>query len=237
MLRGGVRLQERWTMKLFTGWVLSAGLVLAATAAQAQVTRVSDFEGPNAAMPPGPPPAPAPRPGPILLPAPEVYTVVREAGFSPLGSPHRRGTLYTIAVIDRRGEDGRLVIDARDGRIVRFTPAYRIGDIFDETPRVVYGSAGPLPPEVQFRGPPRPPASVPRVASRTTSVPLPKARAGEPQQPASEPTQQSAAVQAKSADAVPAAPPPAAAPAPVEATPAAPPDQPSQEMPKVQGLE
>ena len=226
-------------MKLFTGWVLSAGLVLAATAAQAQVTRVSDFEGPYAAMPPGPP-APAPRPGPILLPAPEVYTVVREAGFSPLGIPHRRGTLYTIAVIDRRGEDGRLVIDARDGRIVRFTPAYRIGHIFDESPRVVYGSAGPVPPDVQFRGPPRPPASVPRVASRTTSVPLPKARAGEPQQPsvnpASEPAQQSAAVQAKPADAVPAAPPPAAAPAPVEATPA-PPVQPSQEMPKVQGLE
>lgn len=227
-------------MKLFTGWVLSAGLVLAATAAQAQVTRVSDFEGPYAAMPPAPP-APAPRPGPILLPAPEVYTVVREAGFSPLGIPHRRGTLYTIAVIDRRGEDGRLVINARDGRIVRFTPAYRIGDIFDETPRVVYGSAGPLPPEVQFRGPPRPPASVPRVASRTTSVPLPKARAGQSQQPsarpASEPAQQSAAVQARPADAVPAAPPPAAAPAPVEATPAPPPVQPSQEMPKVQGLE
>ena len=214
-------------MKLLTGWVPLAGLVLAATAAQAQVTRVSDFEGPYAAMPPGPQPAPAPRPGPILLPAPEVYTVLREAGFSPLGSPHRRGTLYTIAVIDRRGEEGRLVIDARDGRIVRFTPAYRIGDIFDETPRVVYGSAGPLPPEVQFRGPPRPPASVPRVASRTTSVPLPKARAGEPQQPASEPAQQSAAVQAKPADAVPAAPPPAAAP----------PVQPSKEMPKVQGLE
>lgn len=227
-------------MKLFTGWVLSAGLVLAATAAQAQVTRVSDFEGPYAAMPPAPP-ASAPRPGPILLPAGEVYTVVREAGFSPLGIPHRRGTLYTIAVIDRRGEDGRLVINARDGRIVRFTPAYRIGDIFDETPRVVYGSAGPLPPEVQFRGPPRPPASVPRVASRTTSVPLPKARAGQSQQPsarpASEPAQQSAAVQARPADAVPAAPPPAAAPAPVEATPAPPPVQPSQEMPKVQGLE
>jgi hypothetical protein len=190
-------------------------------------------------MPPGPP-APAPRPGPILLPAPEVYTVVREAGFSPLGIPHRRGTLYTIAVVDRRGEDGRLVINARDGRIVRFTPAYRIGEIFDEIPRVVYGSAGPMP-EVQFRGPPRPPASVPRLASRTTSVPLPKARAGEPQQPSagpvSQPPQQSAAVQGKPADAVPAAPPPAAAPAPVEATPAAPPDQPSQEMPKVQGLE
>lgn len=224
-------------MKLLTGWVLSAGLVLAATAAHAQVTGVSDFAGPYAAVPPA---APAPRPGPILLPAQEVYTVVRESGFSPLGSPHLRGVIYTISVIDRGGEDGRLVIDARNGRIVRFTPADRFGGNFDDGPRVIYGSAGPLPPMGYLRGPPRPPAPVPRVASRTPSVPLPKARAGEPQPPAArpapEPVQQSAAVQAKPADSVPAAPPPAAAPAPVEAKPAAP-IQPTQEMPKVQGLE
>jgi hypothetical protein len=233
-------------MKLFTGVALTAGLVFGAAAAQAQVpreaggspyTQVSDFEGPYAAMPPE---AAVPRPGPMLLPAPEVYTVVREAGFSPLGSPHRQGPLYTIAVINRHGEDGRLVIDARNGRVVRFTPAYRIGGHFDETPGVIYGSAGPLPPVSHFRGPPRPPASIPRVASRTPSVGLPKTPAAEPTQlsakPAPQPTQQSAAVQARPADAVAAAP-PVAAPAPVEAKPAAPPVQPTQEMPKVQGLE
>jgi hypothetical protein len=174
----------------------------------------------------------------VLLPAPEVYTVVREAGFSPIGIPHRRGPVYTIAVISRRGEDGRLVIDARNGRIVRFTPAYRIGGHFDEVPGVIYGSAGPLPPMSQFRGPPRPPASIPRVASRAPSTP--KARAAEPSQlsarPTPEPAQQSAAVQAKPADAVAAAPPQAAATAPVEAKPA-PSIQPTQEMPKAQGLE
>ena len=53
-------------MKLFTGWVMSAGLVLAAAAANAQgvgpgeagrlpTTAVSDFGGPYAAMPPGAP--------------------------------------------------------------------------------------------------------------------------------------------------------------------------------------
>jgi hypothetical protein len=244
MLSGA--LQERWTMKLLTGWALTAGLVFGAAAAHAQVPRdagslytpVSDFEGPYAAMPPE---VAAPRPGPMLLPPPEVYTVLRDAGFSALGSPHRQGPFYTIAVINRRGEDGRLVIDARNGRVVRFTPAYRIGGHFDEVPGVIYGSAGPLPPTSHVRGPPRPPASIPRMASRTPSVAQPKTPAAEPAQlsakPAPEPTQQSAAVQAKPADAVAAAPPPAAAAASVEAKPAAPPVQPTQEMPKVQGLE
>ena len=57
---------------------------------------------------------------------------MRENGFSPLGVPQQRGLFYTIAVIDRRGDDGRLVIDARNGRIVRFMPAYRMGDNFDD---------------------------------------------------------------------------------------------------------
>ena len=79
-----------------------------------------------------PPEAPAPRYGPQLLPPhAKVYTVVRESGFSPLGIPQQRGLVYTIAVIDRGGDDGRLVIDARTGRIVRFMPAYRMGDNFD----------------------------------------------------------------------------------------------------------
>ena len=66
------------------------------------------------------------RAGP-LLPPQEVYAVLRDNGFSPLGVPHQRGLVYTIAVIDRNGEDGRLVIDARNGRIIRFMPAYRYG--------------------------------------------------------------------------------------------------------------
>ena len=57
---------------------------------------------------------------------------MRENGFSPLGIPQQRGLFYTIAVIDRGGDDGRLVIDARNGRIVRFMPAYRMGDNFND---------------------------------------------------------------------------------------------------------
>jgi hypothetical protein len=242
-------------MKLITGWVMTAGLVLAATAANAQVsapngvrhyTVVSDVGGPYAAMPRE---APGPGYGPTLLPPMEVYTILRESGFSPLGIPQQRGYVYTIAVIDHGGDDGRLVIDARTGRIIRFVPAYRMGGNLNEDLAITYGSVGPgpLPPVSQVRGPPRPPLSVPKVASRTPAVPMPKAspsHAGEPAplvaKPAAEPAQRSAtAPQAKPADAQAAAPAAAPAPAAVEAKPAPPQVQlqPTQPMPKVQGLD
>src|ERR1700687_62968 len=227
--RGVGRCRSDWAMKLFTGWIMSAGLVFSAAAANAQVlaphesgrppySRVSDVEGPYAAIPPE---APVLRYGPTLLPAQEVYAIVRESGFSPLGIPQQRGLVYTIAVIDRRGDDGRLVIDARTGRIIRFMPAYRMGDNFNDDMTVTYGPVGALPPGSRIRGAPRP-----RPAKKS---PLPA-------RPAPEPAQQSAAVQAKPADAQAAAP-QAAAPPVVEAKPAAPQIQPTQEMPKVQGLE
>ena len=78
-------------MRHLMGWVVvPAAAVLVASAAQAQVlvpyeigppaVVVSDMGGPYAAMPPEAPPL---RDGPRLLPAPEVYTVVRDSGFSP----------------------------------------------------------------------------------------------------------------------------------------------------------
>jgi hypothetical protein len=236
----------------FTGWMMSAGLVLTAAAANAQglapygvagsrYSTASDFEGPPpyAGMAPE---VPSPRyyGAPMLLPPQEVYRVVRDNGFSPLGIPQQRGFVYMIAVIDRDGYDGRLVIDARTGRILRFMPAYRMGDNFNEDMTGPYGPTGALPPVGMVRGPPRPPGDVPHVASRTPSaVPIPRPsppHAGELKplaaKPAPEPVQQSAAVQTKPADPAP----PVAAPV-VEAKPAAPPIQPTQAMPKVQGLE
>ncbi|SHG63895.1 hypothetical protein [Bradyrhizobium erythrophlei] len=235
-------------MKLFTGWVVSAGLVVTAAAANAQVlvpnhigrpgyAAVSDFEGPYAAMPPD---APVPRYGygPALLPPQEVYLVVRENGFSPLGALQQRGFIYTIAVIDRRGDDGRLVIDGRTGRILRFIPAYyRMGDNPREDMPAAYGLPGP-PPVSPIRGGPRPPASIPHLASRTPpAVPLPRGTPphGDVKPLAAEPAPQQAAVQAKPVDTPTAA--PAAAPAAVAAKPAAPPILPTQEMPKAQGLD
>ncbi len=235
-------------MKLCSGWVMSAGLVLAATSANAQIvvpdegagplySAVSDVGGPYAAMPPQAPGYYGPR----LLPAPEVYTVLRDNGFSPLGAPQQRGLFYSIAVLDRGGGEGRLVIDARDGRIVRYARGYPDADV-----AVAYGPAD-APPVSAVRGPPRPPASVPHVASRTPAVPLPKAMPQRPDEPAtaaktpdkaasepaksSEPAPQSVA-QAKPA----AATPPATPPAVIEAKPPVQ-IQPTKEMPKVQGLE
>ena len=230
-------------MKLFTGWVMSAGLVLAATSANAQMlapyqiggprySAVSDFDGPYAEMPPE---VPVPRYGPMLLPAPEVYTVVRENGFSPLGIPRQRGFVYTISVINRDGDDGQLVIDARNGRIIRFMPAYRMGGNIDRNLGMTYGVS-------PVRGVPRPPAPIPRLASRTPSVPLPRAmppHAGDPKPlaatPAPAPAEQSAAIQPKPPEAAPA--PSTVGAAAIAAKPATPQIRPTQEMPKMQDLE
>jgi hypothetical protein len=251
-------------MKLFTGWVIWSGLVFIAATANAQglapyqgpATRASDVSGPYATvMPPeAPMPGYAPRyyePSynePALLPPQEVYAILRENGFSPLGIPRQRGLFYVIGVIDRGGEDGRLVIDARNGRIVRFVPAYRIGSNYNNGGVTGgYAPSGVLPPiSEDLRGAPRPPVAVPQMASRTPPAPLPKAsppHAGDVKpeakplaaKPAPEPpAQQSAAVQAKPADAP--VHPPAAVPI-VEAKPTAPEIKPTQEMPKAQGLE
>jgi hypothetical protein len=232
-------------MKLFMGWAVSAGLIFVAAAANAQalrpteagrspVTPVSDVGGPGpyAAMPPEAQQLGyGPSFGPRLLPPLEVYTIVRESGFSPLGIPQQRGLVYTISVIDRGGNDGRLVIDARTGRIIRFMPATRIGDNFNDDLNVAYGPAGPLPPPMNssYRRTPRPPLPIPHVASRS-ATPLPKAPP-HAARPEAAPAQQSAAT-AKPAE------PQASPPSPTVgvAKPAVQ-IQPTQEMPKAQGLD
>ena len=237
-------------MKLFTG-SLAAGLILIAAGAQAQApyesgraryAPASDFDRPYAAAPPdiGGPYVPAPRYGygPNLLPSTEVYSVLRDNGFSPLGIPRLRGFVYTIAAIDRGGEGGRLVIDARNGRIIRFMPAYRMGDNFYGEQSAIRGAPGvPPPAEVSGQvnehvgGVPRP---TPKVASRTT-VPVPKAKPVAAR-PAPEPVQQAAAPPPKSAEVQAVAPQAAVTTGSVPAKPA-PQIAPTQDMPNVQGLE
>lgn len=263
-------------MKFFTGCVAAATLAIANIAAHAQIlaqvpangissgayVAVSDFDGPYAppeAAPPPPPPygygygyeerGPAP-----VLPPTEVYAVLRDNGFSPLGIPRLRGSVYTIAVIDPRGDDGRLVIDARDGRILRFMPAadaYGMAPAYEDHAVVPYGPQSALPPPIMVRsGPPRPPAPIPHVASRR-GPPLPKAApprgetpvvaakpaATTPPQvtaqqppPQAEPAQQTAA--AKPAEAAPQAVAPIVGQAKPSVT-----ILPTQEMPAAQGLD
>jgi len=249
--------------------MLAAGLALSATAAQAQMLApyraASDFGAPYSEAPYSgvpydrgpyyapdrgpyyapPPPEPAAPPrygygyGPALLPPHEVYNIIREAGFSPLGIPQQRGYVYTISVIDRGGDDGKLVIDARNGRIIRFMPAWQMGGHFGGALNMTYGPAGAPPPVTQIRGAPRPPASVPGVASRTVPVPRANPLGSKPAEAvaskSAEAPQQAAAVQTKPAE---ASPPPVAAATVGQALPAAAPSiQPTREMPKVQGLE
>lgn len=203
--------------------------------------------GPGYAPGYGPPPyAPAYAPA-ALVPPHEVYTIIREAGFSPLGVPQQRGFIYTIAVIDRGGEDGRLVIDARSGRILRFVPAWQHGASYEGARNSAYGPPGPLPPTAHLGNAQRPPAAVPKVASRGVPMPKPSPLASKPvvesakpvveaPKPAAEPSsQQAAAVQAKPVDTAPATT-ATIGQAPAEAKPA-PAILPTQDMPKPQGLE
>jgi hypothetical protein len=261
-------------MKLLAGCVVSAGLVLSAGSANAQMLAprvlapndagrppyqlVSDFEEPYSGMPPSPPPYGAPPPyppaaapygavpygyAPALLPPHEIYAVLRENGFLPLGIPRRQGYVYEIAAMDPNGEDGRLSIDARDGRIIRFTPAYWMGRSHEFGLSGPYGAQAALPPPTVVRGVPRPPAPIPHVASRTVPLPAPKPAAATVEKPA-ERTQQSATA-SKPAEAAAATQPqasasaqaPATTGAVVEVKPLAPQIKPTQDMPAVQGLE
>ena len=241
-------------MKLFTG-SLAAGLVLLAGSAQAQVpgpyengrppyTAASDFDAAAAPQPvPGPNYGPGPRYGnsPSLLPSTEVYSVLRDNGFSPLGIPRLRGFVYTIAAIDRGGADGRLIIDARNGRIIRFLPAYRMGgDNYYEEQSALRGPFMAQPPQAQaqqahlapdhVQAAPQPSRPAPQVASRT--VPMPKANPLA-SKPATAPIKQAAAPAPKPAEV------PAAAPVTTGSAPAKPAPQiaPTQDMPSMQGLE
>ena len=173
-------------MKLFIGWVATSGVLLSAAAADAQVLVpyrigaapmvVSDVGGPYAAMPRedfGPRDF-GPRYAPAVLPPRAIDAMAREMGFQPLGAPQQRGVVYTMSAINIDGEDGRLVLDARSGRILRFMPAYRMGDRMGEEVVTNYGPAGAMPELPQYRRAPQP-AVGPKVASRTpTAVPLPK---------------------------------------------------------------
>lgn len=152
-----------------------------------------------------------------MLPPSQVMSVLRSTGYSPLGRITQRGWIYTVAALDPRGDDGRLIIDARTGRIMRFIPALDVDARLNDRMTEVYGPPGPPPVlDVPRRGAlldlqhaPRPPVAVPKTAQR----PAPKAASRMPQ-PTSVPAQQQAATPAQQAAAPSAGLPAAAKPAP-----------------------
>ena len=202
-------------MKLFTGWVMSAGLVLAATSANAQTVApteagnaryqaASDVGGPYAAMPPEAPGRLRPA---LAAGAGGLHGRPRERVFAARNSAAARLFLHHRG--DRPWRRRRTAGDRCPRRTDRPLRAGLSGGPITIGPAAAYGPRA-LPPVNQVRGVPRPPASVPHVASRTPSVPLPRAmppRAGEPPvaaKPDAEPAPQSMAMQAKPAEAKPA---------------------------------
>jgi len=246
-------------MMLRAKWVVSAVMLLATTAhaemrtpdragwspyLRQELTPVSDFVEPYAELPPQLPPRRYAR---ALLPPLEVYAVLRDGGYAPLGMPRLRGNVWSIAAINRDGDDGRLFIDATNGRILSFMPA---GDRFDD--EAVAGlndpqSGPPHPPmpPPSMRTFQRPPAPIPHVASRAMPIPqpvtpqppmpkpVPPAGAARPVAPA---PAQATAVAAPAAQPT-AAPPPVAAPSTVGQAQPAPSILPTQPMPNAQDLE
>ena len=160
---------------------------------------------------------------PELLPPREIYAVLRDNGFEPLGPPRRQGYFYEISAIDPDGEDGRLIIDGRTGRIVRFTPADWEEGTGNSGLRGPYGAQAALRRPAVIRGVPRPPAPIPHVASR--AVRLPHVAVEKSVEATAKP--QTAAV----------TPPPASAGTAGAAKPPEPHIKPTEPMPPVQGFE
>ncbi len=133
-------------------------------------------QGPYAAIPSARYNRPAVDARPVLPPT-QVVAVLRSTGYSPLGQMTQRGWIYTVAAIDRNGDDGRLIIDARTGRIMRFIPAMAVDERLNDRMAMVYGPPGPPPVTyagyenrrgslLDLRHAPRPPGVVPRAAQR-----------------------------------------------------------------------
>jgi hypothetical protein len=84
----------------------------------------------NAQQPPAPPPGypGAMYPAPVYpgyaagLPPYEVVAIVRSTGLEPLTRPFRNGPAYVLRALDPAGQEVRVVVDARIGRIVRVQP-------------------------------------------------------------------------------------------------------------------
>jgi len=134
-----------WTC---AGVVAVAG-VFTSFAATAQVVKVADelqsygpaYRDSYAAVPVRRPPPP----DADLMAPPELIELLRADGYSPLGPAMRRGWIYTIAVLDQNGDDGRLIVDARTGEPIRFIPAMRIDTRLNEELDSMYGPPGPPP--------------------------------------------------------------------------------------------
>jgi hypothetical protein len=169
-------------------------------------------------------------PGFAGLPPHEILAIVRSAGLDPVSRPARQGPVYVLRALNPAGQEVRVVVDARMGRIVKvvavaptdpgaFAPPASIPPgraVPDSNGPTSRGAALPsgIDDDTDFEPlhpgapgiPPKPPA---RTAAKPPPPPLPRSRPKE------------AAVAAPSASAAPiAAATPAATPATATAAPA-----------------
>jgi len=178
-------------MKLFAS--VCAGTVMAASLAagparaqviQAHIIQVADILGRDGGYDRGAyvgPPEPVPMGDETVILAPdEIPAILRQQGFSQLGPVFRRGWVYTVAVLNEDGEDGRLIVDARSGEPIRFIPAMRMDSrLWDELDRM-YGPSGPPParfardPRDSYGAAPPRPDYPPRTASHAVPPSSPR---------------------------------------------------------------
>src|SRR5712692_2332433 len=69
-------------------------------------------------------PAPPIYPGYAAMPPYEVMAIVRAAGMRPLSPPLRNGPTYMLRALDPAGQEVRVVVHARSGRIARVAPMF-----------------------------------------------------------------------------------------------------------------
>jgi hypothetical protein len=200
---------------------LAALGVAGATSAQAQVIYAE------------PPPGYARMPAPEMmfgLPPHEILRVVRASGLRPLTQPARRGPTYVLLASDNMGGQLRVVVGARNGRILQAAPshdprfAYNPARPRGYVPGPSYGARSepsynapppdlgePSPPPRRIVRAPQPPAgTTQRLAS------APDVTGSVPTRPARTPLPRPRPTVASNETAAPVATPPAAAPAPVE---------------------
>src|SRR5262245_39183602 len=62
------------------------------------------------------------------IPPYEMNAIARSAGLRPIGPAMRQGPHYVLRAVDRRGEERRVVIDARYGEVISAVPVVRMPD-------------------------------------------------------------------------------------------------------------
>lgn len=80
---------------------------------------------------------------PSWVPPREVVRMLRSTGYSVLSRPKLRGAIFSVAVVTPRGDDGRLFMDARDGRLLRFVPGYALTSRTEEEVGLAYNPPSP----------------------------------------------------------------------------------------------